>query len=571
MAIVDLQNTEQAVDIERDSREDVELLTLVREDGDSEAFGELWKRHRKAAFTQARRLANGDAEDIVAEAFAAIWEQLQNGGGPKDYFRAYVLTVVRNIASRWYRDRQRTITSDEFEGDHVPGGDALFAADDERRMMMAAFSALPERWQEVLWLLESEQHPRKVVAERLDIAPNAVSVLLRRAKEGLRVEWLRQMLPSASSGLRHPEIVGMLPRYALGTLSRNQRRSVKEHLAGCQECLEFERTIHRELPRSKAAVKGAGGIVLGLTGAGLAGSMDVLQPASAQAAELAGMSQQGGVLAQLGQRIVEFGALTKTATLAPLFGAAFVTSAVVATFMIAGSDVSDAADSASATAPVAGAMVETTRPDVAQDDDEGALDEAPQDAESSQSDASQSSGSGDSQSGGSGGSSGGEVDGDTGTEDPPQEPPAPFTMTSSGTSGAIAPVLSGIAKAGTQVSIAISGYRSYAVPVAENGTWSTDVAVMPLGIGVYTAVATSFDGATQTTQFSLTRPQQVSVGNGRVAVTGGVPGAQMCFRLSGDAYQRVVLDGAGNGQASLSSASLYRYCDGSRFGPAVNF
>src|SRR5690606_37369029 len=88
--------------------EDIELVTASRA-GNQAAFAELWRRHYEIAISITRPLAPDDADDIVAEAFASIWDRLQHGTGPTEHFRAYLVSTCRNMAARTYRDRQRTV------------------------------------------------------------------------------------------------------------------------------------------------------------------------------------------------------------------------------------------------------------------------------------------------------------------------------------------------------------------------------------------------------------------------------------------------------------------------------
>lgn len=69
---------------------DSELIATVRA-GATEAYGELFGRHRDAAMRMARQLASGsDADDLVAEGFVRVLTTLRNGNGPDEFFRAYL-------------------------------------------------------------------------------------------------------------------------------------------------------------------------------------------------------------------------------------------------------------------------------------------------------------------------------------------------------------------------------------------------------------------------------------------------------------------------------------------------
>lgn len=69
------------------TRSDAALLAEAR-DGHAGAFGELWRRHRQAVAALTYPLAFAETDDVVSEAFTAVWEQLQLGQGPAEHFRA---------------------------------------------------------------------------------------------------------------------------------------------------------------------------------------------------------------------------------------------------------------------------------------------------------------------------------------------------------------------------------------------------------------------------------------------------------------------------------------------------
>lgn len=225
--------------IENKSSSDEELLASSRS-GSSSAFAELWMRHAPAALLVARRFAFSDAEDMVSQAFEEIWEQLGRGVGPRTHFRAYLFTTVRNMSAREYRRKMRSMEAHAQTGSFATPG----AGDDYERSVAAtqaftAFQELPVRWQLCLWLLDVEGYPRVQVAEHLGITPNALSVLLKRAREGLRLQWLRSHLPS-SRGDQHCDKASLLPAFILGKTSRAKHNEVEAHLNICFSCKDVE-------------------------------------------------------------------------------------------------------------------------------------------------------------------------------------------------------------------------------------------------------------------------------------------------------------------------------------------
>lgn len=246
------------------TRSDAALLAEAR-DGHAGAFGELWRRHRQAVAALTYPLAFAETDDVVSEAFTAVWEQLQLGQGPAEHFRAYLVSVSRNIASRRYHDSQRVVTDALPEGPTVPSSDEILERYDENSEILAAFTALPVRWQQVLWWQDVDEHPRSEIAERLQLSPNSVSALSRRAREGLRVEWLRQQIPSLEEP-RHRDTVDLLPKYVRNALSTAQTASIGEHLAGCPGCSEVEHTLQQHNRRLGRRLGAGGALAFALGG-----------------------------------------------------------------------------------------------------------------------------------------------------------------------------------------------------------------------------------------------------------------------------------------------------------------
>lgn len=186
---------------------EVELVAASR-DGYAAAYAELWSRNHRLVYSVARAQqyrSSGDtgdigvdADDIVAEAFACVWEQMLNGGGPKVAFKAYIVQVARNISVRNFRASLATITNVELEEEFATGlttspffGIIDDTADatvryEEQQAALTAFKQLPESWQQVIWWQDVEDISRTEVAKRLGLSLNAVSALRRRAQSGLR-------------------------------------------------------------------------------------------------------------------------------------------------------------------------------------------------------------------------------------------------------------------------------------------------------------------------------------------------------------------------------------------------
>src|SRR3954464_6420247 len=119
---------------------DEELMQLVRR-GDARAFEVVYERHSRAAFSLAYRMtgARGSAEDVVQEAFLALWRANARYDRTRGSVRTWILGIVHNRAIDALRrgmahDRRRA--SDEGLEERIESGertDVEVARRDEAR------------------------------------------------------------------------------------------------------------------------------------------------------------------------------------------------------------------------------------------------------------------------------------------------------------------------------------------------------------------------------------------------------------------------------------------------------
>lgn len=249
-----------------DARTDAELLRALRS-GDKRAYAALWQRHSPAARRYAHRLAPSRADDLVSESFLAIYQQVTTtDAGPQFAFRSYLKTVLRNTAIRWSKDADQLMLAEEI--DAVDDRDALTIAesDSDAGDVLAALQALPERWQRVLWLAEVAEAGRPEIARELKIKPNAVSALQRRARTGLKYQWLTLQVPPA---LRDDQAhaARLFPQYLTEPANVAVSTEVNLHIADCTPC----RTLLHETRGAAARMGGSTlAVLLGTAGIGTA-------------------------------------------------------------------------------------------------------------------------------------------------------------------------------------------------------------------------------------------------------------------------------------------------------------
>ena len=248
---------------------DAQLIAAVRS-GDTDAYGELFDRHREAARRLSAHLVPGpDADDLVAESFTRVLTLLQAGKGPDEFFRAYLLTSIRRIHIDGTRRSKRVRpTGDESELDRtvafVDPAEMRF----EQGAAAAAFGALPQRWQLVLWHLDVEGHKPADIAPLLGMRPNGVSALAYRAREGLRRAYLQNHLaPTLHVSCR--TTTSLLGSYVRKGLSARDSARVEAHLDECSRCTG----LYLELSEINSNLSGIlGPALLGSAAAGYVGA-----------------------------------------------------------------------------------------------------------------------------------------------------------------------------------------------------------------------------------------------------------------------------------------------------------
>lgn len=255
--------------VDPESRSDADLIAAVRA-GDTLAYGILFERHRTAAERLSRQLVSGaGADDLVSEAFLKVLGVLQRGGGPDEAFRAYLLTSVRRLHIDAIRSSKRErSTDDEAELDRAVEFVDPAAMEFDRGAAGEAFRSLPERWQLVLWHLDVEGQNPAEVAPLLGMAPNGVSALAYRAREGLRRAYLQQHLaPTLDAECR--ETTSKLGAHVRHGLAARDTRKVEAHLHTCARCTGLHLEL-RDVNSSLAAVLGP--VVLGAAATGYLGT-----------------------------------------------------------------------------------------------------------------------------------------------------------------------------------------------------------------------------------------------------------------------------------------------------------
>jgi len=172
-----------AVDLSALSDED--LLELVAQRRDAEAFEVLYQRYARAVFSVVRRTLGdrGRSEDVVQEAFASVWRAAKGYRRERGSASGWMFAISRNAAADVLRARTPVAVGELPEhADPAAGPDEQAAAGLEAFAVHAAVDALPEREREVIELAYFNGLSQSEVADRLSLPLGTVKT---RTRSGL--------------------------------------------------------------------------------------------------------------------------------------------------------------------------------------------------------------------------------------------------------------------------------------------------------------------------------------------------------------------------------------------------
>jgi RNA polymerase sigma-70 factor (ECF subfamily) len=169
-----------------------DVLTQVRA-GNSDAWGELYRRYAPAIFRFCRRAlpTREDAEDATAEVFVKVRQKLSTYDSSRP-FTAWLYKVASNHC--WDMLRRRRIRQDLETGDvetlplEHPDPSQLerLQAEHTSNEVRAGLAKLPDRPRMALVLRYFADMSYAEIAETLDVRRAFVGVLLLRARHQLR-------------------------------------------------------------------------------------------------------------------------------------------------------------------------------------------------------------------------------------------------------------------------------------------------------------------------------------------------------------------------------------------------
>ena len=176
--------------------DDEELMQRLRL-GDLQAFRVLYGRYANLAYSTAFRVIRDAqiAEDMVQEIFVRVWRKPDSYTPARGRFVTWLTSVTRNravdeIRSRNRRYRHETSSPEEQERE-FPGPEredpALIAEmADQRRLIIAALSGLPEEQRQTIELAYFGGLTQQEIAGRLKQPLGTVKTRIRLGMQKLR-------------------------------------------------------------------------------------------------------------------------------------------------------------------------------------------------------------------------------------------------------------------------------------------------------------------------------------------------------------------------------------------------
>ena len=171
---------------------DAQLADRIRS-GQSEALGELYDMHASMALAVALRVVGDreEAEDLVHDAFVAVWRKIDRFDADRGSLRAWLMTVVRNRAIDRVRARRPKMDLEDADersllrtGPNPTWEEALqrTSATDVR----SAMAALPDDQRRAVELAYFQGYTYREVAEATGVPPGTANGRLRLALAKLR-------------------------------------------------------------------------------------------------------------------------------------------------------------------------------------------------------------------------------------------------------------------------------------------------------------------------------------------------------------------------------------------------
>lgn len=162
--------------------------------GDSDAFGELYKRYvgRIYNYIYYRTGDPFDAEDLTARVFMRAMHHIRSYRDRGLPFSAWLYRIAHNLVANWYRDNSRRqeislekIALSHFSADYPEN---VLVQTQEREILLAVIRCLPPERQQLLIMKFVERFSNAEIGQIMGRTEGAIKSLYRRTLLALRDE-----------------------------------------------------------------------------------------------------------------------------------------------------------------------------------------------------------------------------------------------------------------------------------------------------------------------------------------------------------------------------------------------
>ena len=162
--------------------------------GDSDAFGELYKRYVGQIYTYIYYRTGDpfDAEDLTARVFMRAMHHIRSYRDRGLPFSAWLYRIAHNLVANWYRDNSRRqeislekIALSHFSADYPEN---VLVQTQEREILLAVIRRLPPERQQLLIMKFVERFSNAEIGQIMGRTEGAIKSLYRRTLLALRDE-----------------------------------------------------------------------------------------------------------------------------------------------------------------------------------------------------------------------------------------------------------------------------------------------------------------------------------------------------------------------------------------------
>ena len=232
-----------------------EILLEALQQGSVDALEELYDRHHMTALAVAYRvLRDRDlAEDVVQEAFLAVWRQPESFRPERGSGRAWMLSIVRHRAIDFTRgrsfDRERLSLDEMVLEPKYPEPWQQVSRGLDRDRVKQAVDDLPPEQKDSIMQAYFGGYTQREISERTGVPLGTIKGRMRlglqklRAYSGTRTqERAINSLPFSAEAVHassNDELEELASAFALEALELDEREDYSRHLQGCGVCREL--------------------------------------------------------------------------------------------------------------------------------------------------------------------------------------------------------------------------------------------------------------------------------------------------------------------------------------------